>query len=44
METIVNILEKNCNSFSFHPDVGFLTANPKYAGSGASLSYFIKED
>ena len=41
---ILNILEKNCNSFSFHPNFGFLTANPKYIGSGASLTYFIKED
>ena len=43
-ENIINLLEKNCNSFSFDPEIGFLTANPKYAGSGASLTYFIKED
>jgi protein-arginine kinase len=41
MEDIINILQEHCKSFSFHPDVGFLTANPKYSGSGASLAYFI---
>ena len=44
LEIIVNILQESCISFSFHPDFGFLTANPKYAGSGTSLTYFIKED